>query len=171
MLPTNTLMRRVVLTAGAVIVAAAVTSNLSADDTGAALTPAEQAFVKTLANRNMIGTFTVEGRDDRTPKEERYEIANVTKIGENLWTIEARIKYGKVDATVPVPVTVLWAGDTPMISVTDLTIPLVGSEFSARVLFHDNLYAGTWKHGKAGGHMWGRLEDRPAGAAGSGAAQ
>jgi len=137
---------------------------LAADD-APALTAAEQAFVKQLAHRHMIGTFTVEGRDDQTPKEERYEIANVTKAGDNLWTIEARIKYGKVDATVPVTVTVLWAGDTPMISVTDLTIPLVGSEFSARVLFDGDLYAGTWKHGKVGGHMWGRLENKPAGAA------
>lgn len=135
---------------------------LAADDAGANLSEAERAFVKQLSGRTMIGTFTVEGREDRTPKEERYEIGKVTKVDGNLWTIEARIQYGKVDATVPVPVNVLWAGDTPMISVTNLTIPLVGSEFSARVLFHENLYAGTWKHGSAGGHMWGRIEDRPA---------
>lgn len=137
----------------------------TADDPAVGLSEAEQAFVKMLSGRNMIGTFTVEGRDDRTPKEERYEIGKVTKVEGDLWTIEARIKYGKVDATVPVPVHVLWAGDTPMISVTNLTIPLVGSEFSARVLFYDNLYAGTWKHGSVGGHMWGRIEDRPAGGA------
>jgi hypothetical protein len=134
----------------------------TADDPAVGLSEAEQAFVKMLSGRNMIGAFTVEGRDDRTPKEERYEIGKVTKVEGDLWTIEARIKYGKVDATVPVPVHVLWAGDTPMISVTNLTIPLVGSEFSARVLFYDNLYAGTWKHGSVGGHMWGRIEDRPA---------
>ncbi len=133
-----------------------------ADDPASGLTEAEQAFVTQLSGRIMTGTFTVEGREDRTPKEERYEIGKVTKVEGDLWTIEARIKYGKVDATVPVPVHVLWAGDTPMISVTNLTIPLVGSEFSARVLFYENLYAGTWKHGSVGGHMWGRIEDRPA---------
>lgn len=144
------------------IVLAGGTGGRTADDPAVGLSETEQAFINMLSGRIMTGAFTVEGREDRTPKEERYEIGKVTKVEGDLWTIEARIKYGKVDATVPVPVNVLWAGDTPMISVTNLTIPLVGSEFSARVLFYDNLYAGTWKHGSVGGHMWGRIEDRPA---------
>jgi hypothetical protein len=60
--------------------------------------------------------------------------------------------------TVPVPVQVHFANDTPVLSVTDLTIPLVGSEFTARVMFFDNQYAGTWRHGKVGGLMYGRVE-------------
>lgn len=147
---------------GWLTVLALATGGAAADDAAQNLTPAEAAFVKQLSHRYMIGTFTVDGRDDRTPKEERYEIAKVTKLEGDLWTVEARIKYGKVDATVPVPVHVNWAGDTPMLSVTNLTIPLVGSEFSARILFDGDRYAGTWKHGKVGGHMFGHLEDPPA---------
>ena len=30
--------------------------------------------------------------------------------------------------------------------------------FTARVLIYDNRYAGTWQHGKAGGHLFGRIE-------------
>jgi hypothetical protein len=126
------------------------------------LSEAEQAFVDQLAGHTMVGSFTIDGRNGDAPKEERYEIGQVTKMQDDLWTIEARMKYGKVDARVPVPVNVNWAGDTPMISVTNLTIPLVGSEFSARVLFYGDRYAGTWQHGKVGGHMFGRLEKTPA---------
>jgi hypothetical protein len=132
-----------------------------ADEPQPGLNEAEQAFVMQLAHRHMVGTFTVDGRGDRSPKAERYEIAKVTKLEGDLWTVEARIKYNQVDATVPVPVHVNWAGDTPMLSVTNLAIPLVGNEFSARILFDGDRYAGTWAHGKVGGHMWGRLEDPP----------
>jgi hypothetical protein len=58
---------------------------------------------------------------------------------------------------MPVPVTIEWAGDTPMITLTEQTVEGLGT-FSARVLLYDGLYAGTWKHGQFGGHMWGRIE-------------
>jgi hypothetical protein len=159
-----TLLSQVVFAASLV----ALGAGLSADEPQPALSEAEQAFVDQLAHHHMVGTFTVDGRDDRQPKEERYEIARVTRVEGDLWTIEARIKYGKVDVTVPVPVHVNWAADTPVLSVTDLTIPLVGSQFSARILFDGGRYAGTWKHGPVGGHMWGHLEDAPAAAPASG---
>ena len=126
------------------------------------LTALEQDFVDQLSNKVMVGLFSIEGKETQPGKPERYTIGKVAKVQDDLWTIEARIQYGKVDATVPVPVHVHWAGDTPMVSVTDLTLPLVGSEFSARVLFHGDRYAGTWQHGQVGGHMWGRIEDLPA---------
>ena len=69
-----------------------------------------------------------------------------------------RIKYGKLDTKLPVTVPLLWAGETPMVSLTDASIPGLGEGFSARVLFHDDRYAGTWQHGKVGGHMFGRIE-------------
>ena len=37
------------------------------------------------------------------------------------------------------------------------TIPGLGT-FTARVMFYGDRYAGTWQHGKAGGHMWGQIE-------------
>jgi hypothetical protein len=52
---------------------------------------------------------------------------------------------------------IAWAGDTPMISMTDLAIPGLGT-FTCRVFFYGDRYAGTWQHGKVGGHMWGMIE-------------
>jgi len=118
----------------------------------------EEAFVELMNNTNLVGTFSIDGRDDRPPRPERYEIKGAVKIAEDSWFIRARVVYGDIDVIVPVPVIMHWAGDTPVLSVTDLAIPLIGEEFSARILFYDNRYAGTWGHGKVGGHMWGKIE-------------
>ena len=118
----------------------------------------EARFVKMLTGKNLLGSFTVDGKEDQVPKAERYEIKKLEKVEDNLWMFTARIKYGSWDLTVPIQVPVEWAGDTPMVSLTDIAIPGMGSGFSARVLFHDDRYAGTWQHGKVGGCMFGRIE-------------
>ena len=62
-----------------------------------------------------------------------------------------------MDIKVPVK----WAGDTPVICVTNKAIPGFGT-FNARVLFYDNQYVGTWSSAKHGGQMWGKIERTPA---------
>ena len=78
--------------------------------------------------------------------------------------IHARIEYGGHDVTVPIPVRIEWAGDTPVISLTDVEVPGLGT-FTARVLFYRGRYAGTWQHGETGGSQFGRIlpaqQDKP----------
>jgi hypothetical protein len=38
----------------------------------------------------------------------------------------------------------------------NLTLPGLGT-FSARVVLHDDKYAGTWQHDKVGGHLFGTI--------------
>lgn len=123
-----------------------------------ALNEAEQEFVDMLAGSVLNGTFTIDGKEEAAPKREKYAIKNVVKTGNDSWIVTAQIKYGKVDLPVPVPVKVHWAGDTPMIAVTDMGIPGMGEGFTARVMFYNDHYAGMWWHGKVGGHMWGMIE-------------
>ena len=66
--------------------------------------------------------------------------------------------YMSVDATLPVTVPIIWAGDTPMVSITDVSIPGLGDGFTARVFFYVDRYAGSWQHGEAGGLMYGTIE-------------
>lgn len=124
------------------------------------LTAEEQAFATLLTGADLVGSFTVDGQTG-TPKQDRYSITKATKLKGNQWAIFARIKYNEVDITVPVGVNVDWAGKTPVLSVTDLKIPGLGSEFGSNILFQGDRYAGTWQHGKVGGHMWGRVERTP----------
>jgi hypothetical protein len=112
----------------------------------------------TLTGAKLTGSFTVQGREDRAPKPEEYTIVSATKVPEgDVWLIKARIKYGEHDTTIPMPLEIKWAGDTPIITLTNLTIPGLGT-FTSRVLIYDNRYAGTWQHGKAGGNLFGKIE-------------
>jgi hypothetical protein len=117
----------------------------------------ERQFADRMSGVALVGHFTVDGRDDRADNAERYEISSVAKLDGNNWRFNARIRYGRFDMTLPVVVTMLWAGDTPMITLTDTNIPTLGT-FTVRLLFYGDRYAGTWQHGRVGGHMFGRIE-------------
>jgi len=129
-----------------------------ASDEEVKLSDNEKAFQELLTKAKLVGKFTIDGQDTSKLAEEEYTISRISKTPEkDLWVFMARVKYGDKDYTVPLTLTVKWAGDTPMITLTDLKI-LGQGPFSARVLFHNNKYAGTWSHGEVGGHLFGRIE-------------
>ena len=128
----------------------------------------EKAFEESMRGAVLDGHFTLvrQGVDSTASgdsgegvrlRSERYEIEKVVKRAGDIWTFHARIQYGERDVTLPVPVKLLWAGDTPMVSVTDLGLPGLGS-YTARVLFYRDTYAGMWSGGRAGGNLFGRIE-------------
>ncbi len=137
-----------------------VTSAMAQETPVAELTASEQRFVDLLDQTALVGHFSIDGKDLNDLKKERYEIESVKKFKDDLWTFNARIKYGNTDLKIPMVLKVVWADDTPMISMTDVQIPGLGT-FTARVIFYGDRYAGTWQHGAVGGHMWGSLEDIP----------
>jgi hypothetical protein len=111
-----------------------------------------------LTNAKLTGNFTITGKElDKLTKEE-YTILSATKAdaGE-MWLIKARIKYGGKDVTVPMPIEILWAGKTPVITLDKTTIPGLGT-FSAHVVLDGGRYAGTWQHDEVGGHLFGTIE-------------
>ena len=117
----------------------------------------EKQFEETLSGATLIGTFTVTGKEDgKKLNEEKYTINRVKKIKDDRWLFESRIQYGDHDLTVPLPLEVKWAGDTPVITLTDMPVPGFGT-FTARVLIFRNEYAGTWSGGDHGGHLFGRI--------------
>lgn len=119
----------------------------------------EEAFSKSLSGCVLVGSFTTDKTVSQdTPKAERYEIESVTKASENLWIFMTRVKYGKLDTKLPITVPVEWAGDTPIVTLTNANLLGLGEGFSARVLFYDSRYAGTWQHDAIGGHMFGKIE-------------
>lgn len=115
-------------------------------------------FEETLADVKFVGRFTVTGKDDGPLRKEEYTISSVEKQPDgDYWLFNTRIKYGKNDVQVPLRLEVKWAGTTPVITLTDFTIPTLGT-FSARVVIYHNKYAGTWSHGEVGGHLFGTIE-------------
>jgi len=132
-------------------------------DTKPAATDADQAalfqhFKKTLSGVKLVGHFTIVGKDNAALPKEEYTIESVEKLPDgDYWLFKTRIKYGNKDATLPLPLEVKWAGKTPVITLTDFTVPGMGT-FSARVVIYNKKYAGTWKHGEVGGHLFGVID-------------
>lgn len=125
------------------------------------LTPPEKRFQAAMTEATFVGRwFLVHEESLGEPRDEEYRIQGVTKLRGNQWVIQARIRYGEYDLTVPVPVHVHWADDTPVISVTNFTLPGAGT-YSARVLIHQNTYAGTWSGGDHGGVLSGAIWHTP----------
>lgn len=153
-------MRRLALVVG-LLIAFAAGWLLGLTRVGAALDPTtlpavEQQFIEKMNGAALVGHFTIRGRDLREGPPDRYDLYSVEKVGDDLWRFNARI--GEVGVTVPVVVRMTFIDDTPMVVMTDAGIPGMGEGFSARVLFHEDQYAGTWGHGERGGLMFGRIE-------------
>jgi hypothetical protein len=120
--------------------------------------PRFEKFQNMLSGVKLTGHFTITGQPLDKLREETYEIRSVTKMPTgDLWLFQARIRYGEHDVTLPLPLEVKWAGETPIITLDKVTIPGLGT-FDARVVIHDQKYAGTWKHGEVGGHLFGTIE-------------
>jgi hypothetical protein len=121
----------------------------------ASLSDTERQFADRMRGVTMVGTFTVAGRENRNPEPDRYEIESVEKVGTDLWRFTAKIEGGST--AIPIVVPMRFVGDTPVIMMTDTSLPGVGT-FTVRVFFYGDRYAGTWQHGHVGGHMAGRIE-------------
>ena len=122
----------------------------------ATLPVVEQQFIEKMRGAALIGRFTLNGRNDSRALPDRYDIYSVDKVGENLWRFHAKI--GESGITVPIIVPMKFVDDTPLILMSNTTIPGMGT-FTVRVFFYEDEYAGTWEHvGRGGGHMFGRVE-------------
>jgi hypothetical protein len=111
--------------------------------------------------QEMMNGVTLVGRStrlnsDKIAGEEKYVIEGVTKLTGETWLFRARFQYGERDIPIPVPVTIKWAGDTPVITLTDVSVPGMGS-YTARVILYRNQYAGTWSGKKGGGQIFGKI--------------
>jgi hypothetical protein len=119
----------------------------------------DAGLVEMLSGATLDGSFTStgKGRDSRKLSSEKYTLGNVKKLAGNFWLIPARIEYGEHDVTLPITVPIEWAGDTPMVVVDNIPLPGFGT-VSARVMFFADHYAGYWKHGDHGGHLFGVIQ-------------
>jgi hypothetical protein len=87
---------------------------------------------------------------------ERYHIDGINHVTGDTWLFRTRLNYHDKEIPVPIPLSVKWAGDTPVITLTDLAIPGVGT-YSARVVLYRDQYAGTWNGQRGGGQLFGKI--------------
>jgi hypothetical protein len=117
----------------------------------------EKWFAEMLTNATLTGSYTT--GDGPNARRDSYTITKATKADGDNWVLTARIEYRGIGVPIDLTVPVLWAGDTPVIEVTNQKVPGFGT-FTARVMFYADHYAGTWDAGDHGGLMWGRVEHR-----------
>ena len=99
----------------------------------------EQKLHAMLEGARLVGQFSVVGTGNTPPPQpEQYAVSRLERDAEGRWVFNVSMSYATQQHTMPVPVTIEWAGDTPMITLTEQTIPGLGT-FSARVLLHDGL--------------------------------
>jgi len=115
----------------------------------------EKKFQDALSGATLVGNSTRLNKPG-VSAEERYAIEKVSKMSCDLWLFQTRLRFGSHDLPLPLPITVKWAGDTPVITLTDFTIPGLGT-YTARVLIYRDQYAGTWSGKNEGGQMFGRI--------------
>jgi hypothetical protein len=122
------------------------------------LSPQEQAFQDSMAGVVLQGQSTREGRPGLS--DDKYTIEKVAKQSGDTWTFYVRVQYQGKDVTMPLPLQVMWAGDTPVITLTDQSLPGMGT-YTARVLIYNGHYAGTWSGKTGGGKVFGRIVKQP----------
>jgi hypothetical protein len=119
----------------------------------------DQQFEETMKDARLEGNFSVvSDQGMKSDFSELYMVSELERGADNTWIFKARMKYGENahEAEFPIPVQVVWAGDTPVITMENTTVEGLGT-FTVRLLLHGDRYAGTWQHGAFGGHMWGRI--------------
>lgn len=125
----------------------------------------EKQFEAELTGATLTGVWQMTGEGGLSgqgvltaPKPDQYVISKVAKVSDEYWVVTARIQYAEKDVNIPVPVRVIWAEDTAIITLNDLTMPLLGT-YSARVMIHHAFYSGVWYCGgkNYGGVMQGRI--------------
>lgn len=123
----------------------------------------EREFERMLTNVVLKGTWQMTGKEGLAgkapltpPLTERYTILSVEKALEDHWLVNARIQFAARDVTIPIMVRVVWAGDTPIITLDEMKLPLLGT-YSARVMFYRGFYSGTWFGTDYGGVLSGQI--------------
>jgi hypothetical protein len=125
----------------------------------------EEEFKNTLTGATLVGTWQMTSSGEAggkgelsPPRTDRYTIERATKLTDEIWVITARIQFADQDVRIPVPVRIVWAEDTPMITLSDFPVPMLGT-YSCRVIFHHGYYSGIWYSTtkKYGGVMSGQI--------------
>jgi hypothetical protein len=115
---------------------------------------AEKAFQQSMNNVTLVGFFTV--GDSTELHDDKYVIDSVAKVKDGVWKFVAHVLYQKKDMKVTLNVPVMFAGETPVISLTRQAVTGFGT-FDTRLVVYKGGYAGTWGGGDHGGKMFGNI--------------
>jgi len=114
----------------------------------------EKEFQESMEGVMLDGQSTHDGKPGVS--DDKYNIEKVVKTGDDQWTFYAKVDIKGQSMTLPLPLQLKWAGDTPVITLTNQGLPGMGT-YTARVLIYKGQYAGTWSGKSGGGKVFGRI--------------
>ena len=107
---------------------------------------AETKFIAMLKNATLKGTWAPvqKGKLGGDRGDDSYRIARVTKSADDKWSVVSIFTMRDKDIEFPIPSSVKFAGDTAVLILDDVRAGQGNANWSARVMFHDDVYAGRW---------------------------
>ncbi|MCC6509761.1 MAG: hypothetical protein IT423_11675 [Pirellulaceae bacterium] len=106
----------------------------------------ESKFVASLSKATLKGTWApVQGGKLGSERgDDSYRIARVEKNESDKWSIVSVFKIRDREIEFPIPAKVRFAGDTAILILDDVRAGQGNANWSARVMFHEDVYTGRW---------------------------
>ena len=106
----------------------------------------EARFIAMLKNATLKGSWAPvqQNRLGAERGNDSYRIARVEKTEGGKWSIVSVITVGDRQVEFPISAAVKFAGDTAVLILDNVRAGTGKSNWSARVMFHDDVYAGRW---------------------------
>ncbi|MCE9606982.1 MAG: hypothetical protein K8U03_19020 [Planctomycetia bacterium] len=106
----------------------------------------EAKFVATLKNATLKGSWApvAGGKLGAEKGNDSYRIARAEKSSAGQWSIVSLYNVGGRQVEFPISASVKFAGDTAVLILDDVRAGPGAANWSARVMFHNDVYAGRW---------------------------
>jgi len=107
---------------------------------------AEGKFVAMLKNATLKGTWApiAGGKLGGEKGDDSYKIARVEKGEGGKWSVVSVFKVRDREVEFPISCSVKFAGDTAVLILDNVRAGPGAANWSARILFFDDVYAGRW---------------------------
>jgi hypothetical protein len=106
----------------------------------------EATFTAALKNATLKGTWAPvqQGRIGNERGDDSYRIARVEKKEGDDWSIVSIFTINDMEMEFPISAKVKFAGDTAVLILDNTRAGRGKANWSARVMFHEDVYAGRW---------------------------
>ena len=126
----------------------------------------EAKFVAMLKNATLKGTWAPVqgGKLGGERGNDTYRIARAEKSADGKWSIVYVMNYQGKQIEFPIASSVKFAGDTAVLILDNVKAGPGGANWSARVMFFDNVYTGRWwetANKEHGGTIAGTITNAP----------
>jgi hypothetical protein len=103
-------------------------------------------FVSMLTNATLKGTWApvAGGQLGKEKGDDSYRIARVEKGEGDKWKVVSIVNFQGREVQFPIPCSVKFAGDTAVLILDNVRANPGKANWSARVMFHNDVYAGRW---------------------------